>query len=89
MCPTITASPTNSSRAGSTVSMRGAGSTIDWVMPVSTVISGGTATPGLTSVWKVPRHSPPQILTAPISVMPQDSAEPPVVSRSITQNVTS
>ena len=29
------------------------------------------------------------VLTAPISVMPQDSAEPPVVSRSITQKVTS
>ena len=29
------------------------------------------AAPGLTSVWNVPRHSPPRTLTAPISVMPQ------------------
>ena len=69
--PTITASPMNSSSVGSTDSMRGAGSTMAWVMPVSTVISGGMAQPGFTRVWNVPRHSPPRSFTAPISVMPQ------------------
>ncbi len=85
----MTASPMNSSRVGSTDSIRGAGMTMDWLMPVRTVISGGTAMPGLTSVWKVPEQTPPVVFTAPISVMPHDSAEPPVVSRSITQKVTS
>ena len=68
--------------------MRGAGITIACVMPVSTVISGGIAMPGFTRVWNVPRHSPPRTLTAPTSVMAQRSADPPVVSRSTTQNVT-
>ena len=56
LCPTITASPMNSSSGGSTSSMRGAGSTIASVMPVSTVMNGGIATPGLTSVSKRPRQ---------------------------------
>ena len=68
--------------------MRGAGMTIAWVMPVSTVISGGIAMPGFTRVWNVPRHSPPRTLIAPTSVMAQRSTDPPVVSRSTTQNVT-
>ena len=68
--------------------MRGAGMTIEWVMPVRIVISGGIAQPGFTSVWNVPKHSPPRSLTAPISVIAQDSAEPPVVSRSMMQKVT-
>src|SRR3954462_12292931 len=59
------------------------------VMPVSTVISGGIAIPGLTSVCRVPRHSPRRSLTAPISVMAPSSADPPVVSTSTTQNVVS
>ncbi len=49
--------------------MRGALHTMASVNPVSTVICGGIARPGLTSVWKVPRHSPPRTLTAPISVI--------------------
>ena len=69
--------------------MRGARYNMAWVMPVSTVISGGTAQPGFTRVWKVPRHSPPRTLTAPISVMEQSLGDEPVVSRSSTQNVTS
>ena len=69
--------------------MRGAGRTMACVMPVSMVIAGGTARPGFTSVWNVPRHSPPCSFTAPISVMPQSCGDPPVVSRSITQKVTS
>ncbi len=69
--------------------MRGAGATMVSVMPVRTVISGGMAAPGLTSVWNVPRHSPPRTFTAPISVMPHDAAVAPVVSRSTTQNVAS
>ena len=47
----------------------GPGPTIDSVMPVSTVMTGGMVRPGLTSVWNVPRHSPPRTWTAPISVM--------------------
>ena len=59
------------------------------VSPVSTVICGGIARPGLTSVWNVPRHSPPRTLTAPISVIMSSLRLPPVVSRSSTQNVAS
>ncbi len=49
--PTTTASPMNSSRDGSTDSMRGARITIASVMPVRIVISGGIAQPGSTRVW--------------------------------------
>ena len=59
----------NSSSEGSTASTGGARSTIDSVMPVSTVIERGMAMPGLTRVWKVPSGSPPRTLTAPISVI--------------------
>src|SRR4051794_9481785 len=45
--------------------------------------------PGFTSVWNVPRHSPPRSFTAPTSVMAHELAEPPVVSRSTTTKVTS
>ena len=62
--------------------MRGAGSTIDSVMPVSTVIIGGIGTPGFTSVSNRPSSSPPRSLSAPISVIASVLAEPPVVSRS-------
>ena len=60
--PTITASRANSRNAGSTSSIRGAGSTIASVMPVSTVIIGGIGTPGFTSVSKRPSSSPPRML---------------------------
>ena len=59
------------------------------VMPVSTVMNGGIGTPGFTSVWNVPRHSPPRYFTAPISVISHAAGEPPVVSRSTTTKVTS
>src|SRR5947209_18939596 len=52
-------------------------------------MDGGMATPGFTSVWNVPRHSPPRSFTAPTPVMAQELAEPPVVSRSTTTKVTS
>ena len=87
--PTITVPALNSTNAARTDSMRGAGSTIAWVMPVRTVISGGMGMPGFTSVWNVPRHSPPRSLTAPTSVIAHWAALAPVVSRSSTQNVTS
>ena len=45
--------------------------------------------PGSTSVASSPICSPPRTLTAPISVMESVRAEPPVVSRSSTTNVTS
>ncbi len=89
LCPTITASPTNSSNVGSTDSMRGAAATIASVIPVSTVTVGVIARPGLTSVANVPRHSPPRTLVAPISVIMSSTRSLPVVSMSSTQNVTS
>ncbi len=49
--------------------MVGAGTTIAWVMPVSTVMNGGMGTPGFTSVSNVPSRSPPRYFTAPTSVM--------------------
>src|SRR4051794_14143211 len=58
-------------------------------MPVSTAMNGGIEVEGLTSVWNSPITSPPRTFTAPISVMSQLLAEPPVVSRSTTTNVTS
>ena len=59
-------------------------------MPVSTAMNGGIAVCGLTSVWNSPSTSPPRTLTAPISVIIEPpSGEPPVVSRSTTQNVRS
>ena len=87
--PTITESPTNSSNDGSTAPIRGAGPTSASDRPVSSVIWGGMARPGLTSVWNVPRKSPPRTLTAPTSVIWSSVRWPPVVSRSSTQNVTS
>ncbi len=86
--PTSTVPPTNSTRAGSTAETRGATVTMDSVIPVSTVMAGGMALPGLTRVWNVPRHSPPRSFMAPISVMACSLGDPPVVSRSTTQNVT-
>ena len=49
----------------------------------------GMGRPGSMSVANVPRHSPPRYLTAPISVIALSAGEPPVVSRSTAQNVTS
>ena len=68
----------------------GASTTIELLMPVSTAMNGGISVCGLTSVWNSPSTSPPRTLTAPISVIIDPaSAEPPVVSRSTTVNVTS
>lgn len=58
-------------------------------MPVRSLMNAGTSQPGFTSVWKVPVTSPIWTLQAPISVMAQETGEPPVVSRSRTQKVTS
>jgi hypothetical protein len=59
-------------------------------MPVSTAMNGGIAWCGLTRVWNSPSTSPPRTLTAPTSVIIDPAAaEPPVVSRSTTQNVRS
>ena len=70
--------------------MRGAPTTISSVMPVSTEMKRGMGPPGSTSVCSSPSTSPPRILTAPISVIIAPfAAEPPVVSRSTTQKVTS
>ena len=58
------------------------------VMPVSTEMNAGIGSLGRTSVWNSPSTSPPQTLTAPISVIEEPAGrEPPVVSRSTTTNV--
>ena len=75
-------------RAEHGVDVRGGGDQAS-VSPVSTLIRGGIARPGLTSVWNVARHSPPRTLTTPISVIMSLLRSPPVVSRSSTQNVAS
>ncbi len=60
------------------------------VMPVSTAMNAGISVRGSTRVWNSPSTSPPRTFTAPISVIIEPPcAEPPVVSRSTTQNVTS
>ena len=87
--PTTTASPRNSRREGRTASIWGASTTMDSVIPVSTVMDGGIPQPGSTRVWKVPSQRPPRRRTAPTSVIAQPSGDVPVVSRSTTQNGTS
>ncbi len=70
--------------------MGGASSTMELVMPVSTAMKAGMSVCGLTRVWNSPSTSPVRTFTAPISViMEPPVAEPPVVSRSTTQNVMS
>ena len=69
--------------------MRGAGYSIELVMPVRTVIIGGMSAPGFTRVWNVPNTSPPRYLIAPTSVIAHVAGEVPVVSRSTATNVTS
>ena len=59
------------------------------LMPVRCAMNGGIGTSGSTSAWNDPRRSPPRYFTAPTSVILQSRGEPPVVSRSTTQNVTS
>ena len=89
LCATMTESPMKWLSVPSNDSIRGAGMIMASVMPVRIVMNGGMVHPGFTRVWKVPMHSPPRYLAAPISVMRSCSAEPPVVSKSMTQNVTS
>ena len=84
----MTASPRNSRIVGNSSPMRGAGTTIASVMPVSSVIVGGIGTPGFTSVSIRPSSSPPRSFSAPISVIRSSAGEAPVVSRSSTTNVT-
>src|SRR5699024_7727383 len=89
LCATQTVLWANSRNAGSTSVIGGACITMAVVMPVSTVIIGGTGTPGFTSDWNSPSTCPPRTLTAPISVIAEPDGEPPVVSRSTTTKVTS
>ena len=80
----------NSRNWGRTCSIGGEPATMESVIPVSTAMNAGIAWCGLTSVWNSPSTSPPRTLTAPTSVIIEPSlADPPVVSRSTTQNVTS
>ena len=70
--------------------MRGASITMASVIPVRTVMKAGMVSSGLTSVWNSPSTSPPRTLTAPNSViLDPPFGDPPVVSRSTTQNETS
>ncbi len=90
LCATSTVPRANSRKLGSTWAMRGLSMTMASVMPVSTVMNAGMVSSGLTSVWNSPSTSPPRTFTAPTSVIFEPAlAEPPVVSRSTTQNVTS
>jgi hypothetical protein len=59
------------------------------VIPVSTAMNGGIDVDGRTRVWNSPSTSPPRTFTAPISVISQAVADPPVVSRSTTTKVVS
>jgi hypothetical protein len=49
----------------------------------------GDRRPGATSVSNTPIRSPPRYFTAPISVIRESAGDPPVVSRSTMQKVTS
>ena len=90
LCATRTLPWANSRKAGSADSIDGASETIALVMPVSTAMKAGIASCGLTRVWNSPSTSPPRTFTAPISVIIEPpAADPPVVSRSTTQNVVS
>jgi hypothetical protein len=84
---THTAPSANWRKPGSTSSIFGAGSSIASVIPVSTVMNGGSRSAGCTSVANSPSTSPLRTFTAPISVMPPPLGAPPVVSRSTTMNV--
>ena len=87
---TRTVPAANSRNAGSVDSIGGASATIVLLIPVRTAMKAGISVCGLTRVWNSPRISPPRTFTAPISVIIEPpSAEPPVVSRSTTQNVRS
>ena len=80
----------NSRNDGSAELIGGASATMLLVMPVRTAMKAGIDVCGLTRVWNSPSTSPPRTLTAPISVIMSPSpTEPPVVSRSTTQKVTS
>ena len=80
--------PRNSNRRGSTDSILGASMSISSVMPVSSVINGGSCVPGFTKVLNVPNTSPPQTLTAPISVIALPVfGDAPDVSKSRTTKV--
>jgi hypothetical protein len=58
-------------------------------MPVRWVMNLGIVVPGTTSVSNTPIRSPPRYFTAPISVIRESAGDPPVVSRSTMQKVTS
>ena len=49
----------------------------------------GIDRPGWTKDRNVPRHAPPWTIAAPISVIASSAVDPPVVSMSSTQNLTS
>ena len=89
LCATNTVPWRNSARAGAATSSGGALATMTSSIPVRWVMNGGMDRPGSTSVENVPRHSPPRYFAAPTSVMAEAAGEPPVVSRSTAQNVTS
>ncbi len=85
---TNTAPRQNSRNAGRISSIGGSAATERSSMPVRWVMNGGIGISGLTSAWNDPMRSPARYLTAPTSVILQSAGEPPVVSRSTTQNVT-
>ena len=84
MCAAITLPSAKASRPGSTAATGGAEASIWSLIPVSSVIAGGTGVPGLTSELYSATTLPSCTRTAPISVMPASSGAHPVVSTSTT-----
>jgi hypothetical protein len=58
-------------------------------MPVRWVMNLGIGVPGATSVSNTPIRSPLRYFTAPISVIRESAGDPPVVSKSTMQKLTS
>ena len=84
LCAASTLPSANASKPGSTAATGGADVSIWSLIPVSSVIAGGTGVPGLTSEPNSAINVPPCTRTAPISVMAASSGAHPVVSTSTT-----
>src|SRR6185437_16297573 len=84
LCAARTLPSANLSRPGSTAATGGADASIWSLIPVSSVIAGGTGVPGLTSEPNSATTRPACTRTAPISVMSASSGAQPVVSTSTT-----
>ena len=84
LCATRVVSPAKSRNRRTARSAPGAPRRLACPMPVSAVIAGGSAVPGLTSVSNVVVSASRSTLWAPISTIFDRAGESPVVSRSNT-----